>query len=79
MVVAFVNNKYLSLEEFNRRIVSFEYSNCDRQNRPQPVKIKPLNNLKVKQTACEMWNLLRLLPYIIGDLIPLNHHVWVIH
>ena len=61
---------YIYIDDFNDIILNFEYSGKDKNNKPQIVKKKLLNSLKVKQTACEMWTLLRLLPLIVGRLIP---------
>ena len=79
VIVNFVRDKLLSLEEFNDRIETFNYSEIDKQNKPQVTKIKPLTNYRVKQTACEMWNLLRLLPFLIGDVIPDENPVWEVY
>ena len=43
------------------------------------MKKKPLNSLRVKQTACGMWTLLRLLPLMVGHLIPRGNTVWGIY
>ena len=77
-IVKFVKLGLFTLTEFNDRITSFCYSELDKRNQPQPVNIKPLTKLKVKQTACEMWNLLRLLPLMIGDLVPNDNECWLL-
>ena len=45
---------------------------------PQPLKILSGQNFKIKQTACEMWNFLRLFPLMIGTNIEKNEPVWVL-
>ena len=41
----------------------------DKKNKPQTIKVTSTANLKVKQTACEMWNLIRLFPIMVGTFI----------
>ena len=38
-------------------------------NQPQVIKVTSAANLIVKQTACEMWNLIRLFPHMVGTFI----------
>ena len=66
------------MESFNDIIQTFSYADADKSNKPQPVKIKPLNQFRIKQSACEMWNLLRLLPLMIAHLIPESDQCWQI-
>ena len=62
------------MEEINIRIATFNYSNTDKANKPQPIKIISATNFKLKQTAaCEMWNLIRLLLLKLGVLIEQNN------
>ena len=53
----------------------FQYTRTDKANKPQPLKLISGINFKVKQTACEMWNLIRLLPLMIGERIDENDEV----
>ena len=76
VIIHYVQSGYLTLESFNDIIRTFFYTDADKSNKPQPVKIKPLNQFRVKQTASEMWNLLRLLPLMIAHLIPENDECW---
>ena len=48
-------------------------------NKPQPLKLISGINFKVKQTACEMWNLIRLLPLMIGEKGDEYDEVWKCH
>ena len=77
VIIYCVKQHFFTLQEFNTMIEKFPFSQCDKQNKPQIVKIKPLTQYKVKQTACEMWNLLRLLPFMIGQSIPIGDRIWV--
>ena len=70
VIIAFIKDGFFYLDDFNYIILKFEYSGNDKNNKLEILKIKPLNSLKVKQTACEMRTLLRFLPLIVGHLIP---------
>ena len=76
VVVYCIRQSFFTLTQLNDAIISFKYSFSDQANKPQPIKERPLSKLKVKQTAVEMWNLLRLLPFIIGHLVPFGDVVW---
>ena len=79
VTIALIKDGFFDLDDFNDIILNFEYSGNDKNNKPQIVKKKPLNSLRVKQTACEMWTLLRLLPLMMGHLIPRGNTVWSIY
>ena len=76
VIIAFIKDGFIDVDDFNDIILNFVYSGNNKNNKPQTVKKKPLNSLKVKQTACEMWTLLRLLPLMVGHLIPRGNTVW---
>ena len=44
----------------NNRISTFEYARIDKANKLQPLKIISSVSFKLKKTACEMLNLIRL-------------------
>ena len=58
-------SKVFTNDFVNKAIASFEYSKIDRTNKPQAFKIISSVNFKNKQTACEIWNLIRLFPLIL--------------
>ena len=43
---------------------------------PQPLKIISKVSFKLKETACEMWNLIRFFPVIIGDQVEEDNQAW---
>ena len=71
-----VTLKRFSLQEFNNILSGFEYARIDKANKPQPLKINSSISFRLKETACEMWNLIRLLPLILGDKIDEGNKVW---
>ena len=49
---------------------SFEYSDCDKRDKPQTVKAKQSwSDLKVKQKVAEMSNLVRWYPIMFGKYV----------
>ena len=77
VIVHYIKEKSITLEDLNATIISFPYSEVDKKNKPQPIHTQSLATLKNKQTASEMWNFLRLLPFYIGNLIPANDERWI--
>ena len=57
--------KWFSLQTLNRRIGSFKYKGKDLTDAPS--KIKSLDN--ISGSAVETWTLIRLLPFLIEDLV----------
>ena len=66
VLINFVNEGVLTITEINNNIVNFNFSQIDLKNKPVPFKIISSQDFKTKQTACEMWNLIRLLPLMLG-------------
>ena len=79
VIVSFMRECLFDLDGLSEIIFNFAYSESDKNHKPQLVKVKPLNFLKVKQTACEIWTLIRLSPLMIGSLIPSGNNVWYVY
>ena len=75
VIASFIREGLFDLDGLNEIILSFAYSESDKNRKPQLVKVKPLNSHKVKQTAYEMWTLIKVLPLMIDSLIPLGNNV----
>lgn len=67
-----IEQKVMTLEQVNNRLVSFDYGFHDVHNKPSEIKPQDLKNPDgaFRQTATQTCCLLRLLPLIIGDLVP---------
>ena len=76
VVIHCVQSGYLTLECFNDIIQTFSNTDADKGNKSQPVKVKTLNQFRIKESPCEIWNLLRLLHLMIAHLIPENDECW---
>ena len=69
--------KVLSLSEINDNIKLFPYTANDAVNKPQLLTLSK-GKVKSTQTAKESFNLLRLLPLMIGYKVPQDLPVWTI-
>ena len=76
VTVVFIRGKILTLAEINDIIINFNYAEFDKSNKPQIIKEKPLTQLRIKQTACEMWNLIRLYPVMFGKFVESGNLHW---
>ena len=77
LLLHYIHAKVLTVAEINRRINEFEYTELDRRNKPQPLnEKKPLKDLRLRETACEMWNLIRLFPLMFGDIAAHDDAHW---
>ena len=54
VIIVFIKDGFFDLDDFNDIVLNFECPENGKNNKPQIVKKKPLNSLKVKQTNCEM-------------------------
>lgn len=66
---------YFTTEYLNRRIMSFPYGSLDGRNKPVECRVSG-RVINVKQNASRNWCLLRLLPLLIGHLIPVGNCFW---
>ena len=64
-----VKEKCLALQKISIRRATFKQSNPDKAIKQQPIKIIYGSNFKLRETACEMWNLIIILPLMLGELI----------
>ncbi|CAB4034289.1 Hypothetical predicted protein [Paramuricea clavata] len=67
------SEQFFTLSKLNQRIRSFHYSKTDKKNKPTVLASDRLRNSKdhkLAQKAAQMWCLVRMLPLLVGDLIP---------
>jgi len=69
---------YFTLSILNDRIAEFNYPLVDVSNKPSSIKQQALNtdSATLSQSAAQMWCLARMLPLLIGDLIPVTDNHW---
>lgn len=70
-----VTEGYFSLENLNEQIKLFKFSEVDKGNKPSKVN-QTLRKFSVKQSAAQNWCLVRHLPILVGDSIPLHDEKW---
>ena len=73
-----IEQKHVTLDQINYRLTSFDYGFCDKANKPSVISKNDLRNPEgaMRQSAAQMWCLIRLLPTMIGDLIPEGNKEW---
>lgn len=73
-----ISKKYLSLDELNKLILNFPYQWGDRTSKPHIIPRTYASKRTIGGNAHENWGLLRLLPFIIGHLIPEGEPAWLV-
>ena len=67
-----VHQKYTSVVDINNAISEFPYVGADKCDKPNIIQATG----DVKETFCKMWCLFRLLPFMVGHLVPEGDRVW---
>lgn len=73
-----ITKKYFTLDTLNKCIKSFPYKDSDRVNRPQVISRSSFSKKTIGGNGHENWALLRLLPLLIGNLVPNSEPAWEI-
>lgn len=71
------SEQFFTLPELNQRLRSFHYSFTDKKNKPSALasdRLRKPADHKLGQKAAQMWCLVRMLPFLIGDRIPQNNN-----
>ena len=78
VLTSLIEGHHVTLEKLNYRITSFDYGFSDRQNKPSVISRHDLRNVdgSMRQSAAQMWFLLRMLPLLLGDLVPEDDKEW---
>ena len=71
-----LEHNFVDLQTVNQRLTTFEFKASDKRNKPSKLLPGPRNTVKVKQTFSQTWCLVRLLPIVIGDLVPEDDEAW---
>lgn len=67
--------KLFTLHELNERLSGFSYGYNDKAAIPSAVLMDGAE-IKIRQNASQTWCLMRVLPLIIGHLVPPNNQFW---
>ena len=73
-----VESSILTLDMLNDATNGFECCKLDKQYKRQEFKVIISTKFKIKETACEMWNLIRLIPLMIGEHVVKGYKIWEI-
>lgn len=73
-----IGKKYFTLDYLNTAIQRFPYKFSDKTNCPQKITEKILVCETIGGNGHENWTLLRLLPLLIGDVVPENNDAWCV-
>ncbi|XP_051947874.1 uncharacterized protein LOC127619140 [Xyrauchen texanus] len=78
IINSLIEEGHFTLDTLNYRITSFDYGFSDVHNKPTLITKHYLRNKDgvMKQTAAQMWCLLRLFPLMVGDLVPESNRFW---
>lgn len=69
--------RLFSLELLNHRISSFDYGYGNENNEPSVIlNLISTSDNAIKQTASQMWCLLQVLPFLVGDLVSVGSEHW---
>ena len=71
--------KYFSLQLLNARLASFDYGFSDRRNKPTAIseaELRDEQKTALNQKAAQVLCLVKILPVLIGDKVPLCDQMW---
>ena len=71
-----LRQNYFTLDNLNERLSAFEFVSSDKTDKPSKLLSLPGNRVAIKQSFAQVWCLTRLLPLIIGHLVPENDDSW---
>ena len=72
----YFKNNTSSFEFLNYCISLFDFTKLDRRNKLQSLKVISDQYFKIKKTACEMWNIVRLIPLLVGSKVYEGNQTW---
>ena len=78
MLSYYVKNDFVSLEEYNSRLLRFNFGYSD-NDKPVPILCSTLHSpdRSLRSTASQMLLLVRILPFLIADTIPEGEEHWL--
>lgn len=69
--------KYYTIKQLNHALMNFKYGHSEVKNKPFLITIVHLKNLRLRQSASQLWQLDVTLPLAIGSMIPHDDQNWV--
>ena len=78
LFVYLIQERYFSIADLGRIIENFNYSTSEVNDKPQRIEAKDLQHSStLRQTAASMKNLILLLPFMVGHMVPEEDPHWV--
>ena len=76
------DRQYFSLQLLNARVASFDYGVTDSRNKPTLLTLAELRDQQkhnLNQKAAQMLCLVKILPFLIGDRVPVGDPMWSLY
>lgn len=78
LLVYLIQERYFSIADLGRIIDNFSYSSSELKDKPQRIEANDLQHSPtLRQTAASMKNLILLLPFMVGPMVPEEDPHWV--
>ena len=71
-----IAKKYITVDSLNEALATFDYQHSDKRDKPHRVSSNIASSKTLGGNGHENWTFIRLLPLLIGPLIPENEPVW---
>ena len=71
-----VEDEMFTFEEVNEKLADFEFAAADRGNKPPPLILVRHGHARLKCTQSQMWCFVRILPFLVGCLVPAENDYW---
>lgn len=68
--------KCLTLQQLNNRIVTYDYGYSNIKNKPSVIVNLKSSEGAIRQTASQMWCLIQALPFLVGDRVDRSNEYW---
>ena len=67
-----ISDGFFDVSTFNHRLNAFDFGYTESGDKPAAIE----DGVKIRQSAAQMWLLARILPFLVGDLIPRDYPQW---
>ena len=67
-----LDSRYFQLSTLNHRLLAFDFGYSELADKPAVFE----NSWTIRQSASQMWLLIRIFPFLLGDLIPRDNAHW---
>ena len=67
-----ITDGFFDVSTFNHRLNAFDFGYTESGDKPAAIE----DGVKIRQSAAQMWLLARILPFLVGDLIPRDYPQW---